>query len=101
MRTCAPIEATSIDRRRKGDTLTWMNCDDGGRRRNARRPCDQWRSLSFLTNTFAARSGFALCQHNAVGINPVDVTRVGDPPGLPLGTLDPDLLLWAELHGRV
>jgi hypothetical protein len=42
-----------------------------------------------------------LQHHNAAGINPVDVTRVGDPPDLPLGTADPDLLLWSEREGRV
>jgi len=31
----------------------------------------------------------------------VDVTRVGDPADLPLGTQDPDLLLWAEREQRV
>jgi hypothetical protein len=39
--------------------------------------------------------------HNAGGINPIDVVQVGDPPDLPLGTPDPDLLLWAEQHGRI
>lgn len=43
----------------------------------------------------------ALQQHNAGGLYPVDVVRVGDPPDLPLGTIDPDLLLWAEREGRV
>ena len=43
----------------------------------------------------------ALQRHNAGGLNPVDVARVGDPPDLPLGTADPDLLLWAEREGRV
>src|SRR4051794_37138029 len=32
---------------------------------------------------------------------PVEVTRVGDPPDLPLGTTDPDVLAWAERAGRV
>ena len=43
----------------------------------------------------------AFCQHNTIGVNPVDVTRVGDPPDLPRGTKDPELLLWAERNGRV
>jgi Domain of unknown function (DUF5615) len=43
----------------------------------------------------------ALQQHNAGGVNVVDVVRVGDPPDLPLGIQDPDLLLWAEDNGRV
>ncbi len=40
-------------------------------------------------------------QHNAKGHDLLDVVRVGDPPDLPLGTLDPDLLLWAEREGRI
>jgi hypothetical protein len=40
-------------------------------------------------------------RHNAQGINPLDAVRVGDPPDLPRGTLDPDLLIWAEREGRI
>jgi Domain of unknown function (DUF5615) len=43
----------------------------------------------------------AIEAHNAAGINPIDVVQVGDPPDLPLGTQDPDLLLWAERNGRI
>jgi hypothetical protein len=43
----------------------------------------------------------AIRQHNAGGVNVIDVTRVGDPADLPLGTQDPDLLLWAERENRV
>lgn len=43
----------------------------------------------------------ALQQHNARGLAPVDAVRVGDLPDLPLGTPDPDVLLWAERKGRV
>ena len=43
----------------------------------------------------------AFQHHNATGINPVDVAQVGDPPDLPLGTPDPDLLLWCESQVRV
>ena len=43
----------------------------------------------------------ALQRHNATGVDVVDVARVGDPADLPLGTLDPNLLLWAEREGRV
>lgn len=43
----------------------------------------------------------AIQQHNAGGIDLLDVVRVGDPTDLPLGTKDPDLLLWAEREGRV
>jgi hypothetical protein len=39
--------------------------------------------------------------HNAHTANPLDVVRVGDPPDLPLSSNDPDILVWAELDGRV
>src|SRR4051812_41671028 len=31
----------------------------------------------------------------------LDVTVVGEPPDLPLGTLDPTLLMWAERNRRI
>ncbi len=43
----------------------------------------------------------AVRQHNATGVDPIDVVRVGDPPDLPLGTADPDLLVWATGKGRI
>jgi hypothetical protein len=43
----------------------------------------------------------AIQQHNALGVDPLDMARVGDPPDLPLGTLDPDPLLWCEGRGRL
>ena len=43
----------------------------------------------------------ALQQHYATAMNPLDVVRVGDPPDLPRGTQDPDILLWAEREGRI
>src|SRR5437867_1199230 len=43
----------------------------------------------------------AIQQHNSAGIDPIDVTQVGDPPDLPLGTLDPEILLWCEREDRV
>lgn len=43
----------------------------------------------------------AIQQHNAGGVYAIDVTQVGDPIDLPLGSTDPDLLLWAEKEGRV
>jgi hypothetical protein len=30
-----------------------------------------------------------------------DVVRVGDPPDLPLGSQDPDVLIWAEHQARI
>ena len=43
----------------------------------------------------------AIRQHNAAGAYPIDAMRVGDPPDLPSGTQDPDLLIWAEREGRL
>jgi hypothetical protein len=43
----------------------------------------------------------AIQHHNARGGPPIDAVRVGDPPDLPVGTPDPDILLWAEREGRI
>jgi hypothetical protein len=43
----------------------------------------------------------AIVHHNAQGIDVLDVLRVGDPPAPPLGTPDPDLLLWSEANSRI
>jgi hypothetical protein len=43
----------------------------------------------------------AIQQHNSSSPHPLDSVRVGDPPDLPLGTLDPDVLIWTEREGRV
>ena len=43
----------------------------------------------------------ALQGHNAQSLHPLDVVRVGDLPDLPLGSVDPAILLWAERAGRV
>ncbi len=43
----------------------------------------------------------AIQHHNTSGGILIDIVRVGDPPDLPLGTGDPDLLLWAEREGRI
>jgi hypothetical protein len=43
----------------------------------------------------------AIQHHNAAGGPPIDAVRVGDPPDLPIGTADPDILLWAEREGRI
>ncbi len=45
--------------------------------------------------------GSAIQAHNAAGIDPIDAVQVGDPPDLPRGALDPDILLWAEREGRL
>jgi len=43
----------------------------------------------------------AIDWHNRRGVYPFDVVRVGDPADLPLGSLDPDILLWAEREDRI
>jgi hypothetical protein len=43
----------------------------------------------------------AIQHHNAASAFPIDVVRVGDPADLPLGSTDPDILLWAEREGRI
>jgi hypothetical protein len=54
-----------------------------------------------LDEHFRRRLWKALQKHNLAGIDPVDVVRVGDLPGIPFGINDPSLLLWAELEQRV
>jgi hypothetical protein len=43
----------------------------------------------------------AIQRHNALGGLPLDAERVGDPPDLPLGSHDPDILLWTEREDRI
>lgn len=43
----------------------------------------------------------AIQQHNNRSTFPLDIARVGDPPDLPRGTADPDILVWAEREGRI
>src|SRR6266568_2662106 len=43
----------------------------------------------------------AIQRHNTRGLNPLDVVRVGDPLDLPLGSADPEILIWAEREGRI
>jgi hypothetical protein len=43
----------------------------------------------------------AVQTHNARGVHLIDVVRVGDPPDLPLGSVDPDILAWAERERRI
>jgi hypothetical protein len=40
----------------------------------------------------------AIHRHNALGVDPLDVERVGD---LPLGSSDERILKWAEREGRI
>ena len=43
----------------------------------------------------------ALSQHNATSNEALDVVRVGDPDGPPLGIRDPELIAWAAANGRI
>lgn len=43
----------------------------------------------------------AVQRHNARGRDLIDAVRVGDLIDLPLGTQDPELLLWAEASDRI
>jgi hypothetical protein len=43
----------------------------------------------------------AILHHNAQAGDSIDVVRVGDPPDLPLSSLDSEILAWAERAGRV
>jgi hypothetical protein len=42
-----------------------------------------------------------LRRHNARGVNPLDILRVGDPADLPLGTDDAEILHWCERENRI
>jgi hypothetical protein len=54
-----------------------------------------------LDEHLRGRLWWAIDRHNLGGGLPIDAVRVGDPPDLPLGTPDPDILLWAERDGRI
>src|SRR5947207_2784037 len=43
----------------------------------------------------------AIGHYNALNPNPIETTRVGDLADLPLGTPDPEILLWCERTGRI
>jgi hypothetical protein len=43
----------------------------------------------------------AIRHHNLGGGTRIDATRVGDTADLPLGSLDPDILAWAERADRI
>jgi hypothetical protein len=43
----------------------------------------------------------AIRRHNRSTTLPLDVTRVGDEPDLPLSVSDPQILLWAERENRI
>jgi hypothetical protein len=43
----------------------------------------------------------AIVRHNQVGIDPINIVRVGDSPDLPLGATDSDVLQWSEREHRI
>lgn len=43
----------------------------------------------------------AIQNHNSQGNLPLNMVWVGDPPDLPLGSPDSDILAWAEREGRI
>ena len=43
----------------------------------------------------------AIRHHNLGGGLPIDATRVGDPSDLPLGSSDPEILVWADRYERI
>ena len=58
--------------------------------------------LSFLLDEHLRGTLWRAIQHyNSRGVNPLDVVRVGDPEDLPLGSLDPAILSWAEREDRI
>jgi hypothetical protein len=59
-------------------------------------------ALSFLLDEQMRGAWWQAAQHhNAAGVDVLDALCVGDPSAPPLGTSDPDLLLWAEQQGRI
>lgn len=52
-------------------------------------------------NSCGVPFGDALLHQQVSGFPDLDVTCVGDPDDLRLGSKDPDILRWAEEHGRV
>lgn len=54
-----------------------------------------------LDENLPLRLWSAIVRHPQPGLAPIDVIRVGDPPDLPRGTQDPDILIWAEREGRI
>jgi hypothetical protein len=43
----------------------------------------------------------AVTRHNQAGLHLLDVVRVGDSLDLPLGSTDPEILLWCEREDRI
>ena len=43
----------------------------------------------------------AVERHNATGLALIEAVQVGLPPDLPLGSEDPEILIWAERESRI
>jgi Domain of unknown function (DUF5615) len=43
----------------------------------------------------------AIIGHNGLGSRLIDAVEVGEPPDLPLASVDADILIWAERNGRL
>jgi hypothetical protein len=50
---------------------------------------------------FRGRFLRAVRLHNRTNAYPIDVVAVGDPPDLPRGSRDLDVLVWAEKENRI
>src|SRR5437868_13813413 len=98
-RTIAPSSIARSPARRGRSATT--NCCAASRRSNERRDRDPMALRFFLDEQLRGPLWHAIQQHNAAGAYVLDVLRVGDPPAPPLGTADPDLILWGEANGRV
>lgn len=58
--------------------------------------------LAFLLDeNLRLRLASAISRHNRRSPFAIDFVEVGDPDDLPLGTLDRDILAWADREGRV
>ena len=58
--------------------------------------------LGFLLDEHLRRRLWrAIASHNAAGLDLLDVARVGNPVDLPLGSIDPTILVWAERENRI
>lgn len=55
----------------------------------------------FLDENLRGQLWHAIRNHNKRGLYVLDAFCVGDHPEIPLGTLDPEVLLWAERDGRI
>jgi len=58
--------------------------------------------LAFLLDEHLRGGLWDLIQdHNRFSAFAIDAVRIGDMPDLPLGTKDPEVLIWAEANNRI